>query len=178
LSSSGLFHRLSQPTDADSWGRFVELYTPLLSLWAGRTGLPEADAADLVAEVFARLARGLPQGDYGRHRSFRRWLRSVTLECWRERASGAEGSAAHDAAETFGEAEYHRHLGHRALKLLRPEFPPPVWLACWRTVVEGMRTSVVGAELGMTTGAVRAARFRVLARLRAELDGLLDGPAG
>ena len=38
----------------------------------------------------------------------------------------------------------------------------------------GMLTSAKAAELGITPGAVRAAQFRVLCRLRQELAGLLD----
>jgi DNA-directed RNA polymerase specialized sigma24 family protein len=32
----------------------------------------------------------------------------------------------------------------------------------------------VAADLGLSVGAVRAAKFRVLCRLREELEGLLD----
>jgi DNA-directed RNA polymerase specialized sigma24 family protein len=41
-------------------------------------------------------------------------------------------------------------------------------------VVHGKSAVRAAAELGLTAGAVRVARFRVLARLRQELDGLLD----
>jgi hypothetical protein len=41
--------------------------------------------------------------------------------------------------------------------------------------VAGKSAVQVAAELGLTPGAVRAARFRVVARLWQELDGLRNG---
>src|SRR4051794_10624721 len=52
-----LLERLRRPDDPEAWGRFVELYTPLLYAWARKTGLQESDAADLVQEVFTLLLR-------------------------------------------------------------------------------------------------------------------------
>jgi RNA polymerase sigma-70 factor (ECF subfamily) len=45
-----LLGRLRRPDDLEAWGRFVELYTPLLYYWARRQGLQQADAKDLVQE--------------------------------------------------------------------------------------------------------------------------------
>jgi RNA polymerase sigma-70 factor (ECF subfamily) len=47
-------HRLRQSPDEESWGISVRLYTPLLYAWASRAGMDEADAADLVQDVFHR----------------------------------------------------------------------------------------------------------------------------
>ncbi|MBN9119609.1 MAG: hypothetical protein J0I06_10710 [Planctomycetes bacterium] len=46
--------------------------------------------------------------------------------------------------------------------------------AFWLTAVEDHRASEVAAQLGLAANAVYLARSRVLQRLRAELDGLLD----
>ncbi len=56
-----LLEQLRQPTAARAWPRFVELYAPLLYDWARRLGLQDADAADLVQDVFAILLRKLPE---------------------------------------------------------------------------------------------------------------------
>ncbi len=45
---ASLLERLRQRADHAAWGRFVELYTPLLYYWARRAGLQQQDAADLV----------------------------------------------------------------------------------------------------------------------------------
>jgi RNA polymerase sigma-70 factor (ECF subfamily) len=180
-----LLERLRRPDRRDAWDRFVELYTPLLYYWARRIGLQEPDAADLVQEVFSVLLRKLPEFTYDPGKSFRSWLRTLTLNKWREKQRQAgvrreQGDTAlpdlagADAAETLWETEYRQHLVRRALEVMQREFQPATWKACWAMVVEGRPAADVAAELGLSPGAVRSAKFRVLCRLREELEGLLD----
>jgi RNA polymerase sigma-70 factor (ECF subfamily) len=180
-----LLERLRQSPEQKAWARFVELYTPLLFHWARRVGLQEPDAADLVQDVFALLLQKLPEFTYDRHRSFRAWLRTVTLNKWRENqrraASRPEAQAvplaeaAADAdGEAFWESEYRNHLVGRALEVMRSDFTPTSWKACWELVVGERPAAEVAAELGISVGAVYAAKFRVLTRLRQELAGLMD----
>jgi RNA polymerase sigma-70 factor (ECF subfamily) len=72
-TSVSLLERLRQPAAPEDWGRFVQLYTPLLYYWACRLGLQEQDAADLVQEVFTTLVQKLPEFAYEPDRSFRGW---------------------------------------------------------------------------------------------------------
>jgi RNA polymerase sigma-70 factor (ECF subfamily) len=180
-----LLQRLCQPAEREAWPRFVELYTPLLYGWARRAGLRQDDAADLVQDVFLLLVRKLPEFTYDRHKTFRGWLRTVTLNKWREfyrrgqhepQANGTNLAAlpAADQAEALWETEHRRHLVRRALEIMQSDFQPATWKACWRVVVDGCSAAEAAGELGLTVGAVHAARFRVLARLRQELQGLLD----
>jgi RNA polymerase sigma-70 factor (ECF subfamily) len=60
-------------------------------------------------------------------------------------------------------------LFYRGLDVIRGEFEPRTWQAFWRTAVEGRSPRDVGDELGMSPGAVRVAKSRVLHRLRQEL---------
>ena len=84
----------------------------------------------------------------------------------------------HDALaavdEAFWDEEYRRHLVGRALEVMKAGFEPATWQACWECVVNDRSAPEVAAALGMSAGAVRAAKFRVLARLRQELAGMLD----
>jgi RNA polymerase sigma-70 factor (ECF subfamily) len=80
-----LLERLKLPVDQKAWARFVDLYTPLIYSWARRAGLQESDAADLVQEVFAQLLQKMPGFNYDRQKSFRAWLRTITLNKWRDR---------------------------------------------------------------------------------------------
>jgi RNA polymerase sigma-70 factor (ECF subfamily) len=184
-TSVSLLDRLRQPGEQAAWERFVQLYTPLLFYWSRRAGLQESDAADLVQDVFAVLLQKLPEFAYERQGSFRGWLRIVTLNKWREKRRrrqlpvDADDTAlaqvtAPDDAETFWETEYEQHLAARALEVMRAEFRPATWRACWQLVVEGRPGAEVAAEQGLTLGAVYAAKARVLRRLRQELEGLLD----
>jgi RNA polymerase sigma-70 factor, ECF subfamily len=180
-----LLERLRQPGADDAWARFVRLYTPLLMHWARRAGLRDAEAADLVQDVFTLLVGKLPQFRYDETGSFRGWLRTVTLNKWRQNArraslplenhsNGLDGAACPDPLEAYWDGEYRQQLVGQALRLMQAEFQPATWKACWEHVVSGKSAAEVAAELNLTPGAVRAAKYRVLNRLRQELSGLLD----
>lgn len=185
-TSLSLLANLRRPDDQAAWNRFVELYTPLLFYWCRRAGLQDSDAADLVQDVLQLLVKKLPEFEHDRTHSFRSWLRTVTLNKWREQwrkrqaqpaGSGTEGAfepAAPDAAEQFWETEYQQLLANRALEIMRAEFEPKTWRACWETVVNDRSAAEVAMELGISVNAVYLARSRVLKRLREELDGLCD----
>jgi RNA polymerase sigma-70 factor (ECF subfamily) len=184
-TSVSLLERLRRPGDHESWNRFVTLYTPLLYYWARRAGLQGQDAADLVQDVLTLLVRKLPQFAYDRHKSFRAWLRTVTLNKWREKqrrsapVAPAAGEAldevpAPDQMADFEEAEYRRHLVRQAMQALRPEFPALTWRAFLEYVVAGRDAGEVAAELRVSPGTVYAAKSRVLSRLRQEVRGLMD----
>ena len=85
-SESLLFRlqNLGTSTDESAWEQFVSLYTPLIFYWARRTGLQQNDAADLVQDVLTKVFLKLPKLQYDRSRSFRGWLRKVTLNRYRE----------------------------------------------------------------------------------------------
>jgi RNA polymerase sigma-70 factor (ECF subfamily) len=185
-TSVTLLARLRQPGEEDAWARFVELYTPLLYYWACRLGLQADDAADLVQDVFTTLVTKLPEFTYERDKSFRNWLRTVTRNRWRDvqrrranselktNTSDVYQIADPDPAEVFWERDYREHLVARALELMRAEFRPSTWQACWETVVSGRPATEVATRLGMSVDAVYTAKSRVLRRLRQQLDGLLE----
>jgi RNA polymerase sigma-70 factor (ECF subfamily) len=180
---ASLLERLRRPDEQAAWARFVDLYSPLIYYWARRVGLQPHDAADLVQEVFTLLVRKLPEFTYDRHKTFRGWLRTVTLNKWRERRRhrtvpavdvGRADDVPAPQGEVLWQSEYRQQIVSRALEIMRTGFRPVTWKACWEVVVGGRPAPEVAAELGLTAGAVHAARFRVLARLRQELAGLLD----
>lgn len=185
-TSISLLERLRQPANVGDWGRLVALYEPLLLAWAKRAGLQDADAADLTQEVFAHLYKKLPEFQYDPKRSFRAWLRTVTLNLWRGRQRRMSARAENapldkvpepetpDPAADFWEADFHKHLARRALEIMKDEFQPSTWQAFWKIVVDEQSPEDVAKELGMSTGAVYAARHRVKTRLKEELAGLID----
>lgn len=185
-TSVSLLERLRQPNSAHDWTRFVALYTPLLFHWAHATGLREADAADLVQDVLTLLVQQLPRFSYepsnGR---FRAWLKTLTLNRYRDLRRQQAGRPAHvelasapepAAANGVGvleEAEYRQYLVARALQLMKTDFRPTTWQACWEHAAMGRPAAEVAAELGISEGAVYVAKSRVLSQLRRELSGLL-----
>jgi RNA polymerase sigma-70 factor (ECF subfamily) len=182
---ASLLEQVRQPGHQEAWARFVSLYTPLIYSWGRQVGLQDQDAADLVQDVFTLLVQKLPEFTYDRHKSFRAWLRTVTLNKWRNNRKRRGGPAAlgdaalaeqpgPDRVDAFWETEYHRHLVARALEVMRAEFQPSTWQACWEFVVCGKSAAEVAAQLGLSENAVYIAKCRVLRRLRQELAGLLE----
>lgn len=183
-TSVTLLQRVREHHDQAAWGRFVELYAPLILRWARRAGLSENDAADLVQEVLVVLLRELPSFDYDSARGrFRGWLKTVTINKCREQqrkrhpetgVDAAEPWAASPDLERFWEDEYRQHLVARALEIMKSDFEPKTWEACYLHVVSDKSAAEVGALLEMSEAAVYVAKSRVLRRLRQELNELLD----
>lgn len=181
-TSESLLLRVRQPGEVEAWSRFVKIYSPILYDWAGYMGLPEADAADLVQDVFAILVQKLPDFIYDPGRRFRHWLRAVMrnrlVQLRRrhqplpvppdslDRIQGAVDGAAE-------EADFHRYLIARLVPTMRERFPPAAWAAFWGHVVEGKTAAQVAGELGLSVAAVYKSKARVLARLQTEFADLL-----
>jgi RNA polymerase sigma-70 factor (ECF subfamily) len=179
-----LLHRIQQSHAPADWVRFAKLYSPLILYWASQFGLQEADAADLAQDVLTRVWRQI--GSYQREegKRFRGWLWAVTRNRWRERVRKRPAPAQSDSRDepadpldTVGklvEDEYNAYLVNRAMQLMRSEFEPNTWQACWSFVVEGKPAQEVAGRLRITPNAVYLAKARVLRRLREELEGLLE----
>jgi len=179
--------RVNEPA---AWDRLVSLYAPLVWHWCRRMGLPRQDAADVLQEVFQAVALHLDTFRKARPQdSFRGWLRAITRnkvidharrEGRQPRAAGgtaarvwlAQVVEADRAAEDPEEAALEGQVVHRALQGIRAEFEERTWRAFWRVTVDGQPAQDVAQELGMTPGAVRVAKCRVLNRLRRELGDL------
>jgi RNA polymerase sigma-70 factor (ECF subfamily) len=178
-----LLERLRQPDNQTAWARFVDLYTPLLCYWGRRVGLNEPDVADLIQDVFCILTRKLPDFTYDSKRTFRGWLRTVLMNQWRTSLRRhIEQSLPEtfmdpvdiETCEAFIEKEYRDYLIGRALQVMKTDFLPSTWQACWEHVACGRPVAEVASELGTSEKAVYLAKARVLKRLRQELEGLWD----
>jgi RNA polymerase sigma-70 factor (ECF subfamily) len=187
VTSLSLLER-ARGRDETSWSRLVALYGPLVEHWCRRGGAG-ADAADLAQEVFLAVSEGLAWFERRGPGSFRGWVRGIArhkLLDYHRRAhrpgAAAGGSTAlerlHEIADpqpgSEEESDEVSGLYHRALDLIRSEFEERTWRAFWLSAVEGRDSTTVAAELNMSPVAVRVAKSRVLARLRAEADQLID----
>jgi RNA polymerase sigma-70 factor, ECF subfamily len=182
-----LLERLRRPNDSDAWARLVAMVAPFLFEVARRHGLQDADAADVVQDVFGVLAEKLPSFRYDPKHSFRSWLRTVALNRCRDRRRRMAAAvvaiptglplpevAVSDPAEAFADEEFRRVIAMRALQLIQAEFSQATWTACWQQVVNDRPAAEVARELGITLNMAYLARSRVLARLRRELAGLWE----
>ncbi len=63
-------------------------------------------------------------------------------------------------------------LTRRAIEQVRGEFTSQSWTVFERTVVDGIDTSIVSKELGLSPSTIRQAKSRILRRLREQLGDL------
>lgn len=185
-TSPTLIERLRRSDDPAAWGRFVDLYTPLLLEWSKRNRVPQADAADLVQNVLVLLVKQLPRYERRAGGSFRGWLFTVLRNCWRDQCRvrarqpaialdvPPDEQAGIDPIAELTEEEYRNYLLRRTLQVIQTDFPESTWRAFWLHVVESRPAAEVAATTGVTPNAVYLARGRVLKRLREELVGFLD----
>jgi RNA polymerase sigma-70 factor (ECF subfamily) len=167
----------------------VRLFGPLVYHWGRRGGLQAHDAADMVQDVFRSVLAGIEgfrrdqPGD-----SFRGWLWTIsqnrirdhyrrrnkqpqpqggpeTEHAWEQISDPVSQSASSNLTDEAS-------LVRRALAVIQGEFEPNTWKAFWKAAVEGQPANEIAADLGMTAGAVRQAKYRVLLRLRRELEPL------
>src|SRR4051812_48757780 len=124
-----LLERLREMHAEEDWRRFVRLYTPLLLYWARRLCRPPDDPADLVQEVFTKLATELPRFRYDPKRRFRGWLHTILINRWRdeERRRHSLPTAAPevldqlettDNVDDWTEEQYRAYLVGRALEVM------------------------------------------------------------
>jgi DNA-directed RNA polymerase specialized sigma24 family protein len=70
-------------------------------------------------------------------------------------------------------AASHGQLLKRAANLIRDDFDAKSWTCFERVVINGESAANVAADLAMTVGAVRQAKYRVLKHLRTFCSDLL-----
>jgi RNA polymerase sigma-70 factor (ECF subfamily) len=187
LSTSKSLLGRAREGDATAWDRLSLLYAPLVFSWCRHRGLREADAADVVQEVFQAVATHLgPFRKQEKGDTFRGWLRTITENKIRDHyrrtareTEAAGGTEAQRRLDQFpassgpegvdDQEDWDGQFFRRVLDLVRVEFEDRTWQAFWRTTVAGRSAREVGAELAMSPGAVRVAKSRVLKRLREEL---------
>ena len=186
LTTPSLLDRV-RAHDADAWQLLTSLFGPLIFHWLRARGLGEHDAADVLQEVFASIARSLHTFKPGVERGFRGWIwtiaRSRLADFYRRRAREAqaidgsdvwnrladETARLTDAPDEFTEETHLDALFKRALDLVRAEFENRTWEMFYRCVVGQVPPKEVAEEFGVSAQAVRQAKSRVLRRIRSEL---------
>jgi RNA polymerase sigma-70 factor (ECF subfamily) len=181
---ASLLLRIRDEQDHGAWQEFIRLYGPVVYRYARKRGLQDADAADLVQEVFRSIAGAIGRWDYDPGRGkFRGWLFTITrnkiysfLEARKRKAIGAGDSDANERLEAHADPsadgveewdrEYERQLFARAADQVKAEFADSTWQAFWMTAVDGKNPKDVARELKTSPGAVYVSKSRVLSRLR------------
>jgi RNA polymerase sigma factor (sigma-70 family) len=185
---ASLLVRLGDPRDEQAWAEFMEIYSPLVRRLAQQRGMQDADADDLLQEVFRAVAKAMERGAYDPARgSFRGWLFRIARNLMvnflisqkrQPRGSGntdmqhllEEQPAADGEESALFEIEYRRGLLYWAAEQVRGEFSALTWQVFWQTGVEGRPAKEVAAALRTTVGTVYHYKSKVMARLRKKIE--------
>ena len=180
-----LQHHDNDAPDESAWQQFVRIYTPLIFFWARKTGMPQSDASDLVQDVLTLVFQKLPDFNYDATRSFRGWLRTVTLNKYREiyrrkssrlataSESMLENLAPIEVAESTWDIDYARLLVAKTMELMKDDFAVGTWDALKLVMNDGRSVDDAAEKTGVSSWTIYSARARLMKRLRAELNGLL-----
>ncbi|MEX0792698.1 MAG: sigma-70 family RNA polymerase sigma factor [Pirellulaceae bacterium] len=195
-TSQSLLRRVKSQ-DHSAWARMVHIYGPLVYRWCRRAGVAAQDVEDISQNVFQAVALGIHK--FHRDRSgdsFRGWLYGITrfkvMDHFRRQQKDPAPQGGSEFQDQLASIPAHEtsaqrfpddqsmaeddglQVLHATLELIRPDFAPHNWQAFWQAAIEQQSATDVAESLGMTPGAVRQARYRVLRRLRQELDELQD----
>jgi RNA polymerase sigma-70 factor (ECF subfamily) len=187
-----LLLRVKERGDAEAWKEFVEIYEPVIYRLIRQKGIQHADAQDLVQDALIAVSTAIERWNPDPSRgTFRGWLSRISrnmminfLTRSRPENQGGGGTAflkfieeqpACDAENsTIFDREYQAELFRWAARRIRGEFQESTWAAFWQTSVEGRPIPNVATELGLSVGAVYAARSRVMARLKRKIQKAVE----
>ncbi len=191
-TSASLLQRVRGSGDPEAWSKLESIYSPLIRGWLRRDAMLDSnDADDIVQDVMAIVVRRIEEFDRQRSGSFRAWLKSITINCLRQslRKQRRPGQGAGDSGiadllnnledpasqlSVLWNREHDEHVMRLILQTLQHEFTETTWKAFEMTALEGRSAQETAASLSISSNAVFIAKSRVMARLRAEADGLID----
>ena len=153
-TSHSLIARVKDLGDGAAWTEFLGIYQPVVLRMARRRGLQDADAQDVMQQVFLSISRSIEgwiPGDL--QPPFRAWLTTIARNAItealtrrpRDVASGWTSivdllKAQPDPQATTAEilAEARKELIRWATEQIRSEFREATWNVFWRTAIEGV----------------------------------------
>lgn len=177
--------------DEEAWTRFVDEYSPLIYVWCRNCDLQPVDALDVSQQVFHAVSRSI--STFSRESgngSFRGWLFVVTRNMIRNYLSRTLGgpqpqggtSIQLQLLEQPESIDEESLAGSKSsagdssmqsiLDAVRSRFDERTWQCFWLIVMEGQSAVEIAEQLGMKPAAVRQAKYRVVQRLRIDLENL------
>ena len=190
-----LLSRLRDVQDQAGWREFFDTYWRLIYNVARKSGLPDAEAQDVVQNTFIYLTRKMPNFRYDPKRgSFKSWLRVVTrsrinVHCRREKADGKlvreplpnsetngidpieevpDPSA--DALDEVWQREWEENLVSTALRRVRAKVSSQQLLIFRLATLGDLPLTQVAKKLGVNIAQVYLARHRVGKLFKAEVQ--------
>lgn len=189
-TNPSLIARVREFGDSASWAEFLGIYQPVVFRMARRRGVQEADALDVMQQVFLSIARSIDRFETAADRPpFRAWLSTIARNAItkalsrRPRDLGSGSSSVMELLHEFPdsastttelEKEARQEAVRWAAEQIRNEFSPETWAVFWRTAIEGEAIADVAQTTGRTPGAIYVARYRVLTRLKQKVMEVSD----
>jgi RNA polymerase sigma-70 factor (ECF subfamily) len=183
-----LLLKIRDAGDSDAWGEFVELYMPLVFGFCRKRGLSDVDASDVTQEVLRAIARAIGKFEYDPGKgTFRSWFFTVVrsklynFSNKQQRQPHVRGGTTmmqlvnetpDPTEEQDWDLDYRRQVFQWASERIRGKFSEPAWKSFWMTAVEDRDPAETAASLGLTRGAVYAAKARVIAALKEEITSV------
>ena len=191
LTRASLILRLKDAEDMAAWDEFARIYGPVVFNVAKSRGFQEADADNLVQEVFMAVASSigdwLQRDDRG---GFRAWLlriaRNAAVDMLTQKATRSLGRDGSDAqvhlanliapSEFSGalDLEYERMVFQWASERVRELVAEHTWQAFWLTSVKEMSVEEAASQLNTRPGNIYFARSRVMARIKELVEQYQD----
>lgn len=180
-----LIARVKDLGDGVSWAEFLGIYQPVVFRMARRRGLQDADAQDVMQQVFLSISGSIENwtADDGQP-PFRAWLatiarNAITKTLMRQPRDVAVGSTSmldrldqlpysEPTAEEI-QAEAKREIVRWVAAQIRSEFSEGTWDSFWQTSIEGASVANVALATGRSPGSIYVARYRVTARLKEKI---------
>jgi RNA polymerase sigma factor (sigma-70 family) len=180
-----LLLRIRNADDDGAWRIFVDLYAPVIYGYSRRQGLTDADAADVVQEVLAQVARSIRSFEYHPERGrFRSWLYAVTrskvLRAQRRLRSEAsateldEEDVASSGEEPAWTELFNSEVLRTSLHRIRPSFEPETWEIFERVWIKDQPAADVARVMNRPIHAIYVAKSRVVNRLKQEIMSLAE----
>ena len=180
---ASLLIRVRDPADQAAWHEFVEIYRPIILRLARQKGMQDADSDDVAQDVLAAVAKAVEQREHDPKRAkFRTWLHRVAHNAILNaltRGKPDRGSGDSAMLAVLHQHEFHtgpdsdllrleqrREVFRWAARQVRKEFQEDTWDAFWLTAVEGRAVEEVAKALAKNSGAIYAARSRVIRRIQ------------
>ena len=169
---------LEKITDGDeiSWGKFYDIYSPLIRYCGREWGLSESENEELVQDVMVGFFMGAKTFRYDRSKGkFRSYLQEIAktkiFAILKKRPSGtaehfANGALLEFAFDEKWDTEWHNYLCAEAFKLLKKEMEELSFRSFYMYVMLDMPPAEVARQLGLSVNAVYINKCRALEFLR------------
>lgn len=189
-TQTNLLSAVRDAQDSKAWGSFYRIYSTMVSHFARRMGLPEADADDVSQEVLMIVHDSLLHGRYNARRGrFRSWLYGVARRQSlarlrdRRRRTRAQWVAdtgvdlldqledrSDDPSLILWQQEWRYAVLAEALRHVQGQIGETVFMAFQHYAIERQPVEQVARRLGIATSSVYVYKGRVLSAVRDWID--------